>query len=501
MPAISWTGAATVRSRWVALWLFLVFFLLYLSTARAILEYGDDVSMLEVSKSIIRHGSFAVPSTTPGSKTGIDGYSYSKYGIGQSLVALPFVAAGDLLDQVIPSHRIIDAAGFVRASTQVYIVCLLDSVLTAGSVAVMYLACRTLSFRQLASITAAASLGISTFAWHYARTFMSEPTFMFAILLAFYSWLRYRNGRLEWLLLSGAAAGFEVLVRPAGILAIIPIGIGVVWLALSDGPSSNWSAITKPLLVWVAPLIVCLCTLGFYNVMRFGSPFESGYFQEARAFTTPLFVGLYGLTLSTGKGVAIYAPIVFAGGFGWFHLRRVSSSVAWIALLIVASQFVFYAQFYEWYGGGSWGPRFVEPVLPFLLLGLGAIIDNGLSLLGWAWIIALDLGSFAVQIVSVLEPYVPFEAKMEATPVLFERLLWNPIYSPVVAETMQLLNGDYPLDLAPNYYSSQFLGLFQSGALMLSCALLLVGVFVLWKVPRLTRGLSQREMENLRAQE
>ena len=56
---------------------------------------------------------------------------------------------------------------------------------------------------------------------------------------------------------------------------------------------------------------------------RFGTPFETGYGAQASpaAFTTPALVGLYGLLLSSGKGVAWFAPALWLAPRGWWRRR------------------------------------------------------------------------------------------------------------------------------------------------------------------------------------
>jgi hypothetical protein len=56
-----------------------------------------------------------------------------------------------------------------------------------------------------------------------------------------------------------------------------------------------------------AVVLFGLLVMAFYNQVRFGNPFETGYGEEAGAFTTPLLLGLYGLLLSPGKGLFEYA--------------------------------------------------------------------------------------------------------------------------------------------------------------------------------------------------
>jgi hypothetical protein len=66
--------------------------------------------------------------------------------------------------------------------------------------------------------------------------------------------------------------------------------------------------------------------------------------------------------------------------------------------------FIVYSKWWAWHGGWCWGPRFLVPVIPLLLLpGLAAISVKGRWLLATA--ILLGLAGFAVQLGGVLINY------------------------------------------------------------------------------------------------
>src|SRR5204863_9370959 len=95
---------------------------------------------------------------------------------------------------------------------------------------------------------------------------------------------------------------------------------------------------------------------------------------------------------------------------GLTRLGRLHTAVAWSAASITIVYLVFFARYYAWYGGGVWGPRFLVVILPFMLLGLAALIDGVPDRL-WPrlalWTLAVV--SAAIQVVSVVVPYVPYQ--------------------------------------------------------------------------------------------
>src|SRR5207344_2913145 len=74
----------------------------------------------------------------------------------------------------------------------------------------------------------------------------------------------------------------------------------------------------------LAALALALAFHAANNFARFGTPLETGYGAQASgaAYSTPLWVGLYGLLLSTGKGLAWFAPAVWLFPAGLARLRH-----------------------------------------------------------------------------------------------------------------------------------------------------------------------------------
>src|SRR5262249_9653786 len=123
---------------------------------------------------------------------------------------------------------------------------------------------------------------------------------------------------------------------------------------------------------------------------------------SASAFTTPLLVGVYGLLLSSGKGIAWFAPIVWLAPLGIAAMvrsrqhsdnarrgddaRRAGWAIAaaWGVALFV------YGRFQQWGGDGSWGPRYLVPMLPLAAIAVGFALDGASKARKRvAWLLAL----------------------------------------------------------------------------------------------------------------
>ncbi|MBV8362884.1 MAG: hypothetical protein JO189_33860 [Deltaproteobacteria bacterium] len=118
-------------------------------------------------------------------------------------------------------------------------------------------------------------------------------------------------------------------------------------------------------------------------------------------------------------------------------------------------------------------------MLPFLMIGLAALIDHGLGLIGWIAVGTTAALSFFIQLAGVLVSYIPYVAVMIKSPEAFDRYLWVPAYSPVIVQAEDLLQHKYPHDLAYITYPSEFLFRFQLAALLASLVVFSGGIYLL----------------------
>ncbi len=463
----------------ISIWLSIFFALFYVATARGTLTFGDDMSMLSVTRSIATEGSVAVPPGTPGAKLGVDGRYYSKYGLGQSLLGVPFYLIGAFIQDHYSDRMLLAEHANPNANPLTYCVCLLGIISTVGTVVLLYLSCLRLGFDESASIVAALAFGTCTFAWFYARTFMTEPTSTFFFLLAFYCLLRCDGGRrFAWLFLSGLGLGAAILVRLQNAIVVPAFAIWLIfalWVWQKRAFKDSLSAAA----VWSAPVLASFGVIAAYNYVRFGNVSDTGLAAPLKViFENPFYVGLYGLLVSPGKSIFWYAPILIVAVYGWRFIWIKCPRITGIVALLAATYLLFYSHIIWWPGGGTWGPRFMVQMVPFLMIGLAALIDQGLGLVGRIAVGTTMALSLFIQIVSVLVSYIPYEALMDRTSETYDRLLWIPAYSPIIIQSRYLIHHQYPYDLAYNAYPSSFLAHLQFIAFIGALAVFGVGIRV-----------------------
>ncbi|MES1248359.1 MAG: hypothetical protein ABUS54_11890, partial [Actinomycetota bacterium] len=152
---------------------------------------------------------------------------------------------------------------------------------------------------------------------------------------------------------------------------------------------------------FLAGVIPPAIALGAYDWAAFGSPFRLSYRYVRNSYTEQQRHGLFGIgspswhglwqMLCGPRGLLVFSPVCAAAAVGlWLLWRRGDRAEALVAAVVTVA-FVFVdAGYFLPYGGGSPGPRFFAPALPFLLLGLPAAFQR------------LPLTTIALGLVSVV---------------------------------------------------------------------------------------------------
>ena len=111
-----------------------------------------------------------------GSIENIPGPKFSKYGLGMSILAIPFYILGKVLSVLL---------GIEVSLTAQFSVSMINALLTALSCLVIYqFATKRFNFSPRTSLLLVSGLGLSTIAWYYSEDFMSEPATSLFLLSA-----------------------------------------------------------------------------------------------------------------------------------------------------------------------------------------------------------------------------------------------------------------------------------------------------------------------------
>ncbi|MEW6203624.1 MAG: hypothetical protein AB1546_16740, partial [bacterium] len=352
-----------------------------------------------------------------------------------SISAVPLYAIGRL------SARITGSGD----TTGVFFVSVFNQLTTAAACAVFFLVAAALGFTLRTALVLTVFFGAGTLALPYSRTFFGEPSASLMLLASILFIIRFRQvGSNLMLLAAGCFLALAVVSHYTSVLLFVPFAM-YVWFISPHKKSDGAGQKILRLATLALPCAIVFVLILFYNYARFGSPLQTGYEER---FNTPLFVGLHGLLFSPGKSIFIYCPLVLAFFPATAAFRKSHSAESKLFTACAVIYLLIHAKWNLWGGDLSWGPRYLVPVVPMLILPLGALLDAKsrtprfiICNLQFAlhtphyWLIFLFLLSFSVQIIGIS---IDFKQYYDATymterPSLEKNDLTNfhPQYAPV----------------------------------------------------------------------
>ena len=433
---------STLRSPGRGFWLFLVLVGVYLFSYSGVFHSIDEVSVTAMTETLVKHGRVSTDQirwsqdwTPSQGRIGPDGHLYSKKGLGSALLGSSFYWLAMHLPPM----------GAVRS------IMLANALVTALTGWLVYRCVLLLDYRPVVAVLTALGYGLGTMAWPYAKYFFSEPLTTLGLMLALWGLLSVRQtGRARYVVISGGGLGAAVLAKVANMVVLPLFLVYGLWLAFhqKERMKKEWG---KRLLVQGMALLVPLAIAGtvllVYNTARTGHPLDMGYAAN-ETFSTPLGLGLFGLLISPGKGLFLYSPLLLAALFGIPALLRRDRATALLNLGVVVAYPLLYAGWFMWWGGWSWGPRFLVPLLPFLSLFLAPVFDRVLNTSGfWARIPLALLGllSLLIQILGVTVDFNSYLLQLYQRGIDSAEVNFRVDLSPLLGHLSLLRAGDWDL--------------------------------------------------------
>jgi hypothetical protein len=320
----------------------------------------QDRTRYELTRHLILRGSLSVE---PGlfDRAVYRGRSYSDKAPGMSFLAVPAYELERLAGVARPPYQWQTEGDLSLWGIRVA---------TSG---VLFLLCTFLVGRAAEALSSgagaltAAVFGAGTLAASLAPTFFEHDA---AAFFGFAGFLLVWRGRSRASLVgAGVALGTAVLFQyAAGLIALAVLAYAAVLV----GRRAAW------VLLGASPPALAL---GAYDRAAFGSPFHLSYRYVANRFSAEQHGGFFGIgvptfdrlrdTLFVDRGLLVFSPVLLLAAVGlWWMARRGHRAEAILAGVLAAAFVWVSAGYFLPYGGGSPGPRFLAPALPFLVLGL-----------------------------------------------------------------------------------------------------------------------------------
>lgn len=392
----------------------------YMTTDGAIREYvgrniwyAGDFALRQVEDGLFLNDMYAY---------GPDGRPYAYFGIGQSLMQMPFLLVLDAADALgvrqylSPSEGVPAMLAMLAASGLI--------------VAFVFGAVRALGYGGTIALRTALLAGFASILWPLSRQSfdMVQETMGVTGAVMFILAAR-RSERWRWLrctaggMLYGAALATRVSAAVAApALALLLLGPGA-WEGWRERAAAvGWFALGVVSVAWLVP---------FYNIVRFGDPLVLGYANRAPYLGGALLPGIAAWLVSPWRGVLIYMPVLLALPLGWGRFAARNRLAAWALALLFASYLVFHASL-RGLGLVGWGPYYLLPGIVPLYIAFAGLVEGWPTLPGWARgaaaaLIALTL---LIQVPALVNPPERYQSVMTVRDIAAGddwNWRWNPI--------------------------------------------------------------------------
>lgn len=244
------------------------------------------------------------------------------------------------------------------------------------------------------TVTLIGALGTGWFAYSTALyAHVPAGILLFAAFLVVRSAREESQPRRRWALalLAGLLCGAAFLCDFVVVLAVPVLG---AWLVLSGGTRPDAAAVAA----WLAGLAPPLAAWMLYNAACFGGPLETGFLSHS----DPSFAEVYrrgwlgmqppdlaavpGLLFSPARGLFFFSPALLAAPWGLWRMAK--RGEAWadssddggargealVCAAVALAVLLFATTTVDWRAGWAYGPRYLMPAAPFLLVGVAAAL-------------------------------------------------------------------------------------------------------------------------------
>ncbi len=415
---------------------FVAFLAIYLLTAAGHIWNTDGWTRYMVAVGLVEYGRPVLPPEILPSLGsywivhGPGGTAYSYFGIGQSLAFVPLHVAG--LGVQALAHGASDWPAVLAS--------FLNSFVGASLAVAVFALARQLGHGQRVALGAAGLCGLGTIVWDHSRDsydLLIETlclTACLAILL-----FAHRQGSKRAIFAAALVFGCGALARFSVAFALP----GVILLVARGDRLRSGGTRCLDLFRFGAGLVPAVAVILWYDWLRFGQPFSTGYEGKApRWFESSVGAGLATFLVSPGRGLLWYVPLAIAVPF--LARRTIQRAPAFAASLCVIS--IAYLLAYSQFGGlglWGWGPHYLLPLMPLIAVVWAEALESWRAFPRRARIAlaGLVVVSVSIQAFSVSAAWLRTYVRATVAHADFGRALdWQPEWSLLLNQGGNVLN-------------------------------------------------------------
>ena len=364
----------------------------------------------------------------------VDGHYFAAKSPGLAFYALPWFLTVDALDLVPAKYETSEGPPGAQALPERAVWLVNLAVIAAFFVLLLLMRAAAEAVVAGAGTPVAMMLGLGTMLLPFAGAFFSHVLSATLAFAAFVLLQRERRDRdVRILVAAGVLAGLAVVVE----LPLVVVAAGLGAYALVDAPRM------RRLAGFGAGLVAGVLPLAAYDQWAFGSAFKTGYADAVLVVGTSGHdvigandQGFFGLTrphldaafdlLFAERGLFLLTPVTAVAVAALPLLaragrRREAVLVGGLAIALL----LYNASYYLPFGGGTPGPRFLIPLLPFLALPLAVAYAR------WriVTLATAAVSAFWMAAATVAGPLLPEETSVTTwiTDILDEHELANSV--------------------------------------------------------------------------
>lgn len=298
----------------------------------------------------------------------------------------------------------------------IHAVLLFNLFITVLTAIVLFYYALQLGYTDRTAVIGALLLGLTTIVWPYTQTFFREPLAGLMLLGATFSLDKWRrtfvvgeSRHWKWLAISTLVSIVALLSKEALLIALPAL------VAFAYPGHMYFKKHWRTLVTIAAGMVLILVVLGIIlftfreqtglSASRYRIIYQLGVFAQG---LPGAWQGIAGYLLSPGKGLWWYSPILFLAIGAPFVLPRNRWRESWLLLMLTLWFAVIYAAIKGsgWSGGAGWGPRFMAPLTPIMMLAALPLIDRMLNSTHYLPKIALAALSLLGLLVQIGGTYV-----------------------------------------------------------------------------------------------
>jgi hypothetical protein len=354
-------------------------------------------SRLDLVLAIVDEGQLSIDSyyENTGDYAYYRGHYYSDKAPGQSFLSVPIYAIYKVFLKIQPINNLLETISqssafestlrengtgllpgkIYFASALYFVTFFVVSLPAAGLGVLLYTILRYWMLSKASRFFLTLIYGLATPAFSYSGMLLSHQLVAFLLFLAFYLAFISKKESISQgrTFLIGLLLGWAVISEYPAVFIAFGIAIYLIWLHRSI-TTLIWGTIGAFLPI---SLLMAYDWLIFESILPKGYLYSVNYHQlhdvGLVSITYPKLDALWGITFSPYRGLFFLSPILLFGVIGLFTWWRQRIFVPEMILCVwsIITLFLFNSSSIMWEGGYAVGPRYIVPMLPFLMICLG----------------------------------------------------------------------------------------------------------------------------------